>query len=141
MCYALKNFLRAFMSDVIAVPLGMSYVNVFRALWENSKPSSLFLHSRQELKRHEETVSTSEKVVEFFKKLYGTYVDYAGGRLIQADFRNFPELRSRGYDQKYGAGAAYRALQSYNKIPRFQRFDRNDRKRFSDLSKKLVSKL
>lgn len=128
-------------SNAIPVPDNMSYVNAFRALWENSKPAAFFATHPETLQAQEATVSTSEKVVQFFKSLNGTYVDYAGGRLIKTDFREFPELRVFGYDQNYGIGSARKAISDYSRIPSSERFDKNDSCHFSELPKKIVAKL
>jgi hypothetical protein len=128
-------------SSLVTVPDNMSYVNAFRALWEHSKPAVYFDSHPEQLQAQEATVSTSEKVVHFFKELNGTYVDYAGERLIKTDFRKFPELSVYGYDQKYGIGSAHKVLSHYDQIPSSRRFDQNDNCRFSEIPKKLVSKL
>ena len=127
--------------NVAIVPEGMSYVNAFRALWENSKPAAYFNDHPEKLTPQEATVGTPEKVVQFFKTLKGMFVDYAGGRLIQTSFEKFPVLTVHSYDRNYGIGAAQKALTHYNQIPSKQRFDSNDQCRFSELPKKFSSKL
>ena len=127
-------------ASLVTVTDDMSYVNAFRALWEHSKPASFFNAHPETLKAQEATVSTSEKVVQFFKS-NGTYVDYAGGRMLITDFRTFPALKVSGYDHDYGTGSAQKALSCYSQIPSLQRFDRNDSCRFSELPKKIIAKL
>ena len=122
-------------------PEGMSYVNAFRALWENSQPASFFRERPETLPRQEAVVGTSEKVVQFFKNLPGTYVDYAGGRLIKTDFSEYPKLAVVSYDRQYGIGAAQKALDAYNQTPKDRRFDKNDACRFSDISQHPRAKL
>lgn len=127
-------------ANIAIAPDNMSYVNAFRALWENSKPASFFKLHPEALGPHEATVSTSEKVAEMFA--YQLYIDYAGGRLIKTDFKNFPKLTVHEYDRNYGTGAAQKALDNYNTLPSKTRFDANDRYRFSDLKeKRIVSRL
>lgn len=128
--------------SIVKVPADMSYVNAFQALWMNSKPARFLEANPELLDRQESIVSTSEKVVKFFKELNGNYLlDYAGGRLIKIDFRNFPVLTADGYDKEYGFGAAQIAISFYDLIPSSKRFDPDDSCRFSELPKKLVSKL
>ncbi|MDP1880687.1 MAG: hypothetical protein Q8K60_07085 [Parachlamydiaceae bacterium] len=128
-------------SSLVTVPDDLSYVNAFHALWSQSRPAVYFEGRPDKLKQHEETISTSEKIVQFFKNLNDYYVDYAGGRLIKTDFSHFPELNIYWYDQAYGIGSAQKALSHYHNIPSNKRLDRYDSCSFSEIQKKLISKL
>ena len=129
-------------SNLIRVPDNMSYVNAFRALWEDSIPAVYFEARPEQLEAHEQTVLTSEKVVQFFEQMNGYFVDYAGGRLIKVNFGEFPYLGVYGYDENFGTGAAREALNKYSQTPSSQRFDINDKCRFSEIPpKKFKSKL
>lgn len=126
---------------VAKAPDGMSYVNAFRALWRSSQPANLFYVDSETITRQEAVLATSEKVVQFFKNLPCTYVDYAGGRLIKTDFSEYPKLAVVSYDREYGIGAAQKALDAYNQIPKDRRFDKNDACRFADISQMPRAKL
>jgi hypothetical protein len=120
-------------SSFVTVPVGMSCVNAFHALWTNSKPA-LFLSNRPELEQRQATVvGTAEKVADLFK--HHTYFDYEGGRMLKTDFSEFPKLNARLYDRDFGPGAAQKALNQYNRVPSDQRFDINDSFDFALLTK------
>jgi hypothetical protein len=121
------------MSKTITVPEGMSYVNAFRALWENAKPPSDYNDPDLEA-----TLTTVEKVITFFK-VNGCYVAAAGGRLLEANFIHFPELGVSGYDAHYGKGAAKKALDQYNQLPNAKKLDKNDKRPFSEI--RVISRL
>lgn len=120
-------------STTVIVPEGMSCVNAFRALWDNSQPAAFFDSFPGLISRHAELVSTAEKVAQLFKSR--TCFDYEGGRMLKTDFTNFPELDVRLYDRAFGPGAAQRALQRYAGIPSHLRFDVNNSYKFADLKK------
>lgn len=121
-------------SSTITVPPGMSCVNAFHALWNNSKPA-IFLQGRPEIESAQaETVSSADKVAELFKSQ--TFFDYEGGRLLKTDFSDFPTLQARLYDRDYGAGAAQKVIEQYNNIVPSERFDKNDSYKFEELTKK-----
>lgn len=115
----------------ITVPSGMSCVNAFRALWENSKPASFFSLTSISDSAAITTISTAEKVANLFKN--HTYFDYEGGRMLKTNFSKFPELEIGLYDRDFGTGAAQKALEQYNKIPSSERFDKNDSYKFEEL--------
>src|ERR1700722_9673561 len=110
--------------SVFIAPEGMSRVNAFRALWENSRPAAFFASFPDLEDPQAKAVSTAEKVAALLKK--NPYVDYAGGRMLKINFSTYPELNVRSYDMDFGAGAAKKAILEYNKIPSNERFDKND---------------
>lgn len=119
------------------VPEGMSCVNAFRALWENSKPATSIQMHQTSNSFQPETVATAEKVAELFKSYFN--FDYEGGRLLKADFSNFPELECSLYDKAYGPKAAQKALDQYNQIPSYNRFDMNDSYQFEDFKSHIIN--
>jgi len=121
--------------STVTVPEGMSCVNAFRALWENSKPAPFFLMMSVSDAPQAATVSTAEKVADLFK--IKTYFDYEGGRKVKTDFSQFPELDVRLYDASFGSGAAKKAIEAYNLKSSKERFDKNDSYKFEDLVKKV----
>ena len=122
---SLKNF---------TVPEGMSCVNAFRALWENSQTAPLLRARPDHEALQADTVATAEKVAALFKT--HTYFDYEGGRMIKTDFASFPKLDIRLYDRDFGPGAAQRVIEEYNRIHPSERFDKNDSYKFEELVKK-----
>lgn len=103
--------------DLYTTPHGMSYVNAFRALWENSRPALFFQLTGTSDASQAELVATAEKIETIFqqhKKQHVVYFDYVGGRLIKTDFSKFPQLHIGSYDRAYGCGAAEKAIQSYH---------------------------
>lgn len=120
--------------STVRVPEGMSYVNAFRALWENSKLAAAIQMLAISDSLQASTVSTAEKVAELFKT--HTYFDYEGGRMLKTDFCKFPELDVRLYDRDFGSGAAKKAIEAYNLKPSEERFDKGDSYKFEDLVKK-----
>ncbi len=71
-------------------------------------------------------MSTAKKVTEFFKKRESFFVDYAGGRIMHVDFREFPTLGVAEYDKMYGVGTAQKVLEKYNATYQHSRFDKYD---------------
>lgn len=118
------------------VPEGMSCVNAFRALWENSTPAMPFQMHQNSNSVQTETVTTAEKVAELFKSYFN--FDYEGGRLLKTNFSHFPELECSLYDKAYGSGAAQKALDQYNQIPSCNRFDMNDSYQFEDFKSHII---
>ena len=118
----------------VTVPEGMSCVNAFRALWENSKPAAFFSFHPSSENPQAATVGTAEKVANLFKDQ--TYFDYAGGRMLKTDFSEFPKLNARLYDRDFGDGAAQKAIDKYNQINPSERFDKNDSYKFAEIKKK-----
>jgi hypothetical protein len=121
--------------STVTVPEGMSCVNAFRALWENSKPASFFLMNPILESPAADKVSTAEKVAKLFKT--HTYFDYEGGRMLKTNFSEFPKLEVRLYDRDFGSGAAKKAIEAYNLKPSEERFDKYDSYKFGDLVKKV----
>lgn len=117
---------------IVTVPDGMSCVNAFRALWENSKPAAFFRSFPAREAEASATVATAEKVANLFRA--GTYFDYAGGRMLKTEFSAFPKLDVRLYDRDFGPGAAQKAIEKYNRIHPSERFDRNDSYKFEELT-------
>ena len=114
------------------VPKGMSCVNAFRALWENSQTAAFFKHFPDLEGPQAESVATAEKIADLFKT--HMYFDYEGGRLLKMDFAHFPELNARLYDRNFGPGAAQRAIEKYDHIHPSKRFDKNDSYEFEKLT-------
>ena len=119
--------------STVIVPEGMSCVNAFRALWENSKPARFFSIMSVSDAPQAATVSTAEKVADLFKT--NTYFDYAGGRMLKTNFSEFPKLDIHLYDRDFGSGAAKKAIETYNLKPSEERFDKGDSYKFGDLVK------
>ncbi|MGL4347981.1 MAG: hypothetical protein ACRCSV_00780 [Chlamydiales bacterium] len=116
----------------ITVPTGMSCVNAFRALWENSKSTAGFSMDRFLDIPAIDAVSTAEKVASLFR--HHTNFNYEGERFLNINFSQFPELEVGLYDKEFGPGAAEKALGEYNEIPPSKRFDKNDFYRFEQLT-------
>ncbi len=117
----------------VTVPEGMSCVNAFYALWENSDAITC-LDSFPALKTiHATSISTAEKVARLFRMR--TRFEFEGGKLINTDFSKFPQLDIYQYDKDFGPGAARRALEQYSRVPSCQRFDKNDFYKFEELKR------
>jgi len=119
-------------STTITVPAGMSCVNAFRALWENSSPC-IFL-KKSVLKRLEPKISTPEKIAKLFKT--HTFFASKAGRTLLIDFSRFPVLEISRYDRLNGLGAAHVAILVFIQTPSSERFDRNDSYKFEELVRK-----
>lgn len=121
-------------SNMIVVPKGMSYVNAFRALWENAKPDAEVTAYKISRILAESEVLTVKNVVQAIEMramsiqiLKGKQSVYMiGGRWINVNFLTFPNLDVTMYNSLYGKNAAEKTLLKYNVIPSEQRFDKND---------------
>lgn len=121
-------------STIFTVPEGMSCVNAFHALWENSKPAIFLMYNPALQASQATTVATAEKVAALFRD--HTYFDYEGGRMLKMDFASFPRLDATKYDADFGAGSAQKAIEAYNKLDPSSRFDKNDSYKFEDLNRR-----
>lgn len=106
---------------MITVPKGMSCVNAFHALWENSKPATFFETHPDLLAQQEAAVGTAEKVTNLFQA--SAKFDYVGGRLIKIDFSKFPKLEVSRYNQYFGRGSAQKAMETYLKRSASEQLD------------------
>lgn len=113
------------------VPAGMSCVNAFYALWENSKPAAFWSFH---VALQSPPATTAEKVADLFK--IRTHFDYEGGRALKISFANFPKLDACLYDRDFGAGTAQKVIEKYNSVHSSERFDKNDSFKFEELTKK-----
>jgi hypothetical protein len=106
----------------------MSCVNVLKALMMRPLP-----FSRGMLLFTENDFTHTEAAAMFRNS---TYFDYCRGHFIKTDFNTFSfgYLVTLKYDKFYFKGAAQSAINNYNKIPPYQRFDINDSYDFEKLT-------
>ena len=121
------------MNSCITAPDGMSYVNVWYALYTaaSKEDPSAPIDAK-------DLVSTSDKVARLFinypKKTYPMYyMNREGGKIIGVDFSEYPRLDVEEYDRLYGLNAAKKILEDYQTVSPKNRFDSNDSYQFSDL--------
>jgi len=110
--------------NVLRVPVGMSYVNAFYAIYTSGGiQSDYFL--------------TCEKVAELFRETLESWgyqsvltIDYFQGTPIKANFIDFPLISVSPANKE----RTQLALQRYSQIPSMNRFDENDSYSFDPLA-------